>query len=67
VTDPLAKMVPPEVLAAPEQRSVVYPGNDGWLELEPSATAPSGDPAWVQIEQNATTPGADPAWLQVEH
>jgi hypothetical protein len=60
VTEVLEKLEPFEVrpsgLLVPGERSITYPGNDAWLEVDPKAAAPSGDPAWLQIE---TTPDSN--------
>lgn len=56
----LAKLEPLEVLV-PSQESIVYPGNDAWLQLEATSNAPSGDPAWLQVEAGIVgTPGGTP-------
>lgn len=46
----------PSGLLVPEQE-ISYPGNDAWLELELSASAPGSDPAWVQVETVPPTGG----------
>ena len=50
MTEVLEKLSPLEVLV-PDQRTIIYPGNDAWLELEAGATDPGANPAWVQIEK----------------
>jgi Concanavalin A-like lectin/glucanases superfamily len=58
VTDTLERLAPLEVwtpqgeilVAAPDQRSISYPGNDAWLELEARVADPGADPAWAHVE-----------------
>jgi Concanavalin A-like lectin/glucanases superfamily len=55
VTEVLKKLTPFEVapsgLLVPEQYTIIYPGNDAWLEVEAAVTDPGANPAWVQIEK----------------
>jgi Concanavalin A-like lectin/glucanases superfamily len=55
VTEVLERLEPFGVtrsgLLVPEQYAIIYPGNDAWLEVEPTVTDPGADPAWVHIEK----------------
>lgn len=54
MTDILERLVPPEVVQRavllPGERTITYPGNDAWLELEAKVGDPGADPAWAQVE-----------------
>jgi len=43
---------------------VVYPGVDGWVQVEQGVAYPGAD-AWIQLVRGATYPGAS-AWVELE-
>lgn len=54
MTDVLEKLAPfdvlPSGLLVPGDRSISYPGNDAWLELQAQVQDPGADPAWAMVE-----------------
>lgn len=57
----LLRLEPLEVvqseLLVPDQRSVVYPGQDAWLQIQRGVTDPGSNPAWAMVQKTPDTPG----------